>query len=286
MRGAEPQRWTLRHDGHDHVLEVRPGVRTSVRLSVDGAEVASATTSDERVDLTPKDAAHWVRVEVRLTRLGRVRRATLVVPGRSVDLDPEPGSPAALRLERRRQAPWRYAALDVLVAAGRVVLPLLGLGAIAKAIVEPLLRWFEEHLPRPDLPSVPWPQIHLPQIPWPDLPEIPLPDVDLPSWTPPGWLGWLLDQLHFLWPVILAAILSVAEIRRRRKQDALKAELAEVERRELLTRLAGDLAAVARGGGEVRTGAEGELSGIRSRGDRPDPRAGAVAGAAGRHRPR
>ncbi|WP_409485697.1 hypothetical protein [Arsenicicoccus dermatophilus] len=82
--------------------------------------------------------------------------------------------------------------------------------------------------------------------------------------------------------MILAAILSVAEVRRRREQDALKAELAEVERRELL---AGDLAAVAQGEGQVRSGDEDGPSGIRSRGDRPDPRPGAAAGAAGRHRP-
>ena len=74
---------------------------------------------------------------------------------------------------------------------------------------------------------IPWPDWHL-RIPWPhiDWPDIrgrisPSPGWQLPSL--PEWLRQLMARLKYVWPVLLAAALAHAEVRRRRQQDAQKA---------------------------------------------------------------
>ena len=100
-------------------------------------------------------------------------------------------------------------------------------GAVAKVVVPILLGLlavrFVVDLPWPDW-RIPWPdwEIPWPEIPWP---EIPWPSVDLPSWELPAWVGWIVDKLKYVGPVVLAFVLARGEVRRRRKQDALKAEL-------------------------------------------------------------
>ena len=43
----------------------------------------------------------------------------------------------------------------------------------------------------------------------------------------PGWLAWILDNIHYVWPVLLAFYLARREIARRRKHaEELEAKLA------------------------------------------------------------
>ncbi|MEL4504292.1 hypothetical protein AAEX63_03335 [Luteococcus sp. H138] len=240
MTESGVQRHLIVLRGHRYVLQSSRGPRPRLSLWVDGEEQAhrDATFATE-VTLAPKDADEHGRVEVRLTRTGRIRRATLYVGEREVDLDPEEGSKAHRRLQRERAHPRLYAGLDVLVAVLGVLIGLLGLGAMVKVLLEPVIRFLLGLIPDVDLPSIEWPKI-----PWPsiDLPEIAWPHIDL-AWIPwhlipefevPEWVWWTLDHGR---PILIALVIAVAEVRRRAKQDALKAELAERERQELLARL-------------------------------------------------
>ncbi|MET1061224.1 MAG: hypothetical protein ABWX84_16600 [Nocardioides sp.] len=214
------QRWSLTVDGHEHRVEaVERGLTRRVEWWVDEALVATTRTSDEKVTLRPGTGVEppveqTGTLQVRFTPLGRGRRATwhegaVAVPGAGVDLEPEPGSPAAAYEERVRRHPRRHAARAVAVSVLTVVLPLLlGLLAIRFAV----------SLPWPDLPSIPRPD--LPSVP---LPDLPLPDIALPAWTLPGWVRRVLDVLGHVWPVLLALALARTEIRRRRRQDELRA---------------------------------------------------------------
>jgi hypothetical protein len=81
--------------------------------------------------------------------------------------------------------------------------------------------------PHLNLPAIPWPHVDLPSIPWPDwdLPSIPWPDLHLPHWAAPGWVEWLVDHVHYVWPAAVAGALAYGEIKRQRQQDALKARV-------------------------------------------------------------
>ncbi len=220
-------------------MEVTGSFSRTVTWHVDGRLVAAKKSSEDTVRLrtgdrlgksggSVTDADGEGRpdvgaIGVKFTAFGRPRRVTWyradgdvsatthALLGRGgIDLDPEPGSPAALREERMRRHPRRHAAVAIVGGVGKVVIPLLlGLLAVRLAL------------------SIPWPDWNLPSIPWPDvdLPWIPWPEVDLPDWQVPGWVSWLADTVKYVWPVILAAVLARAEIKRRRQQDALKAQL-------------------------------------------------------------
>jgi len=225
--GRAPEIWRLRRDGHDHELEiVDAGLSRRLTWRVDGEEVASRKTSDERVVLTSRngsDAAAAVRAPgalgVRLPPLvGPARRVTLYddeVGARTgmggVDLDPKPGSKAAAREEWIRAHPNLHTARRTATAAAGVVVPLVLLWLLAKVAL-PAIPWPDLDLPTiplPDLPSIPWPDLDLPAIPWPDLPELP---------------QWVKDAAKLVGPVLIAFALARAEVRRRRTQDRHKAE--------------------------------------------------------------
>ena len=225
------ERWDLTVHGAQHRVEIEGSVTRTVRWFRDDVLVASRRTADDTVRLVPgPDAPQAVRVA--FTALGRTRRVTLyegegevtaearaVLGTGGVDLDPEPGSPAALREQRIREHPTRHALVATAGGVAKVVLPLLvGLLAVRFVVNLPWPSW-DVPWPRLDLPRIPWPQIPWPDIDLPDLPE-------LPDWQAPAWLAWLLDHVRYVWPVVLAFVLARAEISRRRTQDALKARLA------------------------------------------------------------
>lgn len=161
-------------------------------------------------------------IHARFTGLGRPKRVTwhpgqgdvsttaraMVATG-GIDLDPAPGSPAALRAERIRRHPHRYAAVALAGGIAKVGIPVL-LGFLAVRFTV----------------SLPWPDLNLPSIPWPDwdLPSIPWPDWDLPYWAAPAWVTWLVDHVRYVWPIILAGLFARTEIKRQRQQDVLKAQ--------------------------------------------------------------
>lgn len=223
---AAPERWTLATGDEKHLVEIQDaGLGRRITWSVDGAEVATRRTSDERVVL---DGGPHGALGVRLPAfLGPARRVTWYSPHAGtgaelgavacahasyggLDLDPEPGSKAAAREAWIREHPRQYAARR----AG---------GAAAGALLAVVAIWLlsQIHIPWPDWHlRIPWPDITLPDIPWPSI-SIPWPD-----WQPPAlpdWLRELLAKVKYVWPALLAAGLAHAEVRRRREQDARKA---------------------------------------------------------------
>jgi len=218
------QVWTLSIDGRSHRVESRGSFSRRLRWYVDDDLVAGHKSSEAKVRLSPDGRPELGIVGVRFSGLGSPRRATLFEPDETggvdptaraitgvggIDLEPAPGSPAAAHEDKVRAHPRRYAAVLALGGVAKIVVPII-LAALAArfAFALPLPDW--------DLPSIPWPD--LPSIPWPDPPDIPWPD-----WSMPGWLGWLLDKVQYVWPLLLAYVLARGEIRRRKQQDELRA---------------------------------------------------------------
>lgn len=228
---GKTSRWTVSVEGRDHRVEVIGSVSRTSSWYVDDALVGSKKTSDNNVVLEDADTPGWA-VGVKFDGLGRAKRVTLyegdaetsaklhaVLGTGGIDFDPEPGTRAALRQQRIREHPRRHAAILVAGGIAKVVLPLLlALLAVRIVIALPWPNW-----------NIPWPDIDLPRIPWPDIPwpDIPWPNINLPDWQLPAWLSWVLDHVKYVWPILLAGVLAGGEIRRQRRQDALKAELAK-----------------------------------------------------------
>jgi hypothetical protein len=233
------QAWELALDGHTHRVEVRGSVSRRLRWCVDGDLVAEKKTSDDKVQLADQARPELGAVGIRFSGLGRPRRATLFehdptetldASARALtglgglDLAPEPGSPAAKHEDQVRAHPRRYAVVAGLTGVARVVVPILLVALLGRIAVS--IPWPDLDLPSIPFPDIPWPS--LPSLPWPDLPSIPWPD-----WSLPGWLVWLLDHAHYVVPVIVALVLARNEIRRRAKQDELRAaRLRERERED------------------------------------------------------
>ena len=219
--GDGPERWLLRREGSQHVLEIDDaGLGRRLTWTVDGTEVAVRRTSDERVVLTAEGNAVGA-LAVRLPAfVGPARRVTWYddevrahAGFGGLDLDPEPGSKAAAREAWIRAHPHLHATRRTAVAAAGVLVPLLVLWLLSRLVL-PAIPWPDVDLPSiplPDLPRLPWPDIALPSIPWPDLPDLP----DLPQWVE--------DAAKLVGPVLLAFFLARGEVRRRRQQDERKA---------------------------------------------------------------
>ena len=203
MTDREVQVWTLTIDGAEHRVEVRGGaLRRYTQWYVDDVEVAAKGSSEGSFRLTSEDHGTLV---VRHSALGAPLSATVA----GVDLVPAPGSAAERHEDRVRANPNRYAAIQTAGGVARVVIPiLLTLVTVRFALS---FDWPDWDLPSPNLPD----------LPSPNLPDIPFPDVSLP-----GWLRWILRNAHYVIPVLIAFGLAQAEIKRRRKQDELRAERA------------------------------------------------------------
>jgi hypothetical protein len=191
------QVWTLTIDGVEHRVESSIGIRHFAQWYADGEQVAVTGGMEGKLRLRGDDHG---TLEVRYSSLGKPRRATLA----GLDLEPEPGSPAAELEDRVRARPHLYAAVMTAGGVARVVVPIL-LSVLAVRLAF----------------SFDWPDLNLPSLPSPDLPSIPLPSP--PDVTLPGWLRWILEHAHYVIPVLLAFGLAQAEIKRRRKQDELRA---------------------------------------------------------------
>lgn len=215
---ARPERWTLRYEWRTHTVEIASaGAARRVTWTVCDEPVAERTVHDDRVVL---DGGTHGAVAVRLPVLaGPARRVTWwsadeplgAVPAAALgvgglDLDPEPGSAAADREAWIRDHPRRYAARRVGTRLIAVLAALVATWALSQV----------------DLPAIPWPQWRLPSIPWPSIPwpSLPWPDWSLPDL--PEWVRSILGYARLAWPVLLAAVLVRAELRRRRDQDEQK----------------------------------------------------------------
>lgn len=222
---SDAQVWELTHEGRRHRVVAHGSVTHRVRWWVDDALVATRSTMDDTVRVTPEDGdGVGSTLVVRFSALGSPRTATLHDAGADlrsltglggVDLVPEPGSRAAAHEERVLAHPTRFAVVATLGGVAKVVVPI---------VLSLLVVRFAVSLP---WPSVPWPSIDLPSIPWPDLPSVPwpdLPDVPVPDVSVPGWVEWALEHVKYVWPVVLAFVLARAEVKRRRQQAERRRE--------------------------------------------------------------
>ena len=228
---SETERWLLEHEGATHVVEIVPsGVGRRVTWTIDGEAVTAKTGHDDRVIL---DGGTHGALAVRMPALiGPARRVTWWSGGQTVgavaaatvglgglDLDPEPGSAAAQREDWIRAHPRRYAARRIGTRTAGLVAFIVATWLLTQVVL-PAVPW-----PSWQLPSIPWPRIPWPQIPWP---SIPWPNWSLPP--VPEWLRTVARYAQFVWPVVLAAVLVRAELRRRRDQDERKRALAAAHR--------------------------------------------------------
>ena len=65
-------------------------------------------------------------------------RSTCATVSRRTLLVPTPGSPSALRDEKRTAKPTRYALLAALPKAAGYLIPLLGIGALFSGLLDPV----------------------------------------------------------------------------------------------------------------------------------------------------
>ena len=230
--GVTQQVFRMDVAGHHHRVEATVGRRwkNSATWWRDGEQVAALEEAERELTLSPDEddplAETAGAVVVRFTATGSPLRAThfageradalvaALMNRRGLDLEPEPGSPAALREERMRARPVLYASRHVVTGAAKVFLPIVGAAVLV---------WLLARIPSdvlPDLPSIPLP--NLPSIPWPhiDLPAIPWPD-----WQLPGWLEWVTDHARYVIPVLIGIVWARREVARRRKQDELREQV-------------------------------------------------------------
>ncbi len=223
MTDREVQVWTLTIDGVAHRVQASGSLRHHIEWYADDELVAEKKAAEDKLHLADEKLG---ALGVWYGALGGPRRATLFpldedgLPPQAkamtglggIDLEPEPGSPAAHYEDKVRAHPGRYAAIQTVGGVAKVVVPI---------VVALLLARFAFSFDWPDwnLPDLPSP--NLPDLPSPNLPSIPFPDVSLP-----GWLRWILEHAKFVVPILIAFGLAQAEIKRRRKQDELRAERA------------------------------------------------------------
>jgi hypothetical protein len=219
------QVWELVIDGRAHLVEARGSMNHQVRWYVDGDLVAEKKAMEDKLRLEAEERPELGALAVRFSWAGRGIRATVfdqrdqALAGLGgIDLVPEPGSKAAAYEDRIRLHPRRYAAIQTAVGVAKVVVPIIVAVLLARLA-------FRIPLPDWDLPDLPWPD--LPDIPWPDLPSPNLPDVSVP-----GWVSWLLEKAKYVVPVLIAVGIAQGEIKRRQKQDQLRAEMRTKDREE------------------------------------------------------
>lgn len=186
----------------------RTGRLTGVtRLLVDGRPVGEAV--GKPLERRAAIAGGGVHVTLRRGWTGAPAEAVARPGGgdgsQEVAFAPPAGTRQARLAQLARERPGLYASRHVAVAAGKLALGIVGVGALIALI------------PSPDIPAIPFPDIPSPDIPWPD--------VSLPDPALPGWLQAVIDTSHWWAPVIVAVVVAVREARRRRR----RAENAERE---------------------------------------------------------
>lgn len=268
-------RYTGRVRGHDYVVEVRHRLLdTSAVLTIDGVRhdprtEKEAARSTHAQDVDAEDGIA-VRIDEGFTRLRyTVRRPT--VKGEMKDreriivrtaglggagevdvagddsfvgspLVPQEGSPSARREQRKTEHPLRYGLIAALGAAARVLIPLLGIGALLSGLLRPL----REAAERAVRPPVEWvADLVRPVKEW--IADLLRPVGKALTWLLDllfGWIpdlgihvpSWMIDVGVPMVMVLLAFLATVAGIRHRR---ALLSE-AERERDEQQDREPGE----------------------------------------------
>ncbi|GAA2440349.1 hypothetical protein GCM10010191_65060 [Actinomadura vinacea] len=220
MAATAQERWVLDHDGHHLEVEGRKAPTRLLRLFIDGEQVAEEKATGKKAAKVLHDG---LTIKATWDRLGHLSVVALVPDSTDLDVKgvqdvkdlvsragetwftPPPGSRAARRERLARRYPRLYAARHVAAAIAKVLLPLLGIGALIR-LPKPDIDLPEVNPPDlPDLPGIPWPSI--------DLPSLPIPDVTLP-----GWVQAILQTAKYWGPVLAATLIAVQEYQRRKKQ--------------------------------------------------------------------
>lgn len=226
---SEPERWHLEHAGHVHVVTVREGtLRRQITWTVDGTQVATRATTEDRVALADDDfgsvALHFRTFSGtrRVIWFAHTTTAAALAAARALqggeDFSPEPGSAAQRRLSWISEHPRLHTLKRTTTAALGVAAGVLATWLIGRVLAR--IPWPEIRLPRIPWPRIDWPQIPWPRIPWPriDWPPIPWPQIPWPDLSLPGWIGTLADAAKFVAPVLIALALAIRETRRGRRR--------------------------------------------------------------------
>jgi hypothetical protein len=235
---------SLIHLGHRLAMDsARSSSGAVAHLTIDGQSVAEMPVGllgtvfaldelDTGLDLESLDLQGG-EIRVASWRTGRLHGCTLVLPPRRasdtavgglgrperIPFEPPIGTRAHRLWVFRQGHPRVYAARHVAKAVVQVLIALLGIRLAVDLIPWDLFAFPRIHfpsIPLPDLPAIPWPDL-----PWPSLPRIPWPD-----WTVPGWMRALLQSKKYWLPILVAILVALEELRRRRRGLARRAEAA------------------------------------------------------------
>lgn len=236
---------TTRYTGHafDHEYSVTakhsPWRTRVTNVVIDGVEYSIGRRSAENVEEEPDvevGATGWLKARLKVhrrTEIGSMppREEIHVISAFTggageaevrKDLDvvlllPEAGSRSESRERRRAAHPERYALASGLTALVRLLLPLLGLGALLAWLLEPIARWMKDHL---------WPWFE-PIADWLQTVLAPVGEFLawlfnlLFGWIPDISLGvpdWVTTTLRIGMLVLLAYFASRSNLKRRQKK--------------------------------------------------------------------
>jgi hypothetical protein len=215
--------WTIRHQGTAYEIDTGDGSRVSVLLA--GGTAVDEQTADywESSTLTHGDTTFEVRWGPRntITSCALVEIDDKGEPAKT-PLVPPPGSKVAKQEAFQREHPTAYVVRRTAWAGFEILIGLLGISALLGGLLPRLdLGW----LPRPSLPD------------W--LPELSRPEwlryLDITYWLGrlglsrpdigiPGWAEVVLEHKQYWLPLVVAALVALGQLERRRKIDAERAE--------------------------------------------------------------
>ncbi len=234
---SPPARYTLVHNGRRLEVEVSSaGLTNSARLLVDGRQVDARQASiADRTTLQWGDrmvvlAWGWLPGSVASCVLREEQTTGDAVP--QIDdtpLDPPAGSYAASIVKLQHEQPALYASRHVALATVKVLIPLLGIGALLTALLPQFdILWIE------DIGAFvrSWVR-ELGAFVRSLLPSLDIPFFGRPEWLPRiagttlgGWIKWVVGWAKWVVPIAIALGVAVEEWQRlKRKRNGQTAHL-------------------------------------------------------------
>lgn len=204
--------WTIRHDGTTYEVETGEDKRVS-RLLADGDEVDTQTAGYwESSKLTHGDTT----IKIAWGPRNDITSAVLLGPDDvKTPLVPPAGSRPAAREAFQREHPVLFVLRRTAVAGIEIVIGVLGIGALLGVFLGSLL-------PRLDLSWIPKPSVpdwfrYLDIGYWLGRLGLSWPDLDIPD-----WIQGLLEQKKYWLPIVIAVLVALGELERRKKIDAAR----------------------------------------------------------------
>lgn len=200
--------WTLRHEGAELSIRAGESPRATVLL-VDDVPVDAETA-----DYWSRATLHHGDLEIRAEwgPRNRLTKVDLMGPSR-IPFEPPPDSPAGRRAAMARDRPALFVLRRAALGALEVVAGILGVSALLSALVPRIDRpaWLRvpDWLRTPDLPN--WLRYLDPGY-W-------LGRIDWPTISAPGWLDAVAGTSKYWLPIVIAVVIALGEVDRRRKRD-------------------------------------------------------------------